>query len=314
LQISLAPAPSNWGKEKIKQFYKEVALMPVDNVYIGETVCSKRDVFSLKDIEEITGILKQNNKKVIFSTLGLLTTLEEFDIAKGLLSIADGVEVNSLGILNLLLEKPRNQEIVIGSFLNTYNRDTAEVFLSFGSTRIVLPSEISFSSIADIATKTKALEVTVWGSLTCSISWRCYTARSFGLERKNCAMKCMNHPQGMLLKNVDDKDLFIIDGPQVLSAMNYCLIEQIEELKSIGIQTIRIQPSINCSAQIVDLFKQAIDGKIPLNEAKVELEKYSPHGISNGWYYAKAGIDNVAGAPCKPKANSCKNSPNTLPY
>lgn len=293
MEISLAPAPITWGKKQIKEFYKKVALMPVDIAYIGETVCSKRSSFSIDDLKEITLILKENNKKVFISTLGLLTTTKEFEQVRKLFSIADGIEVNSLGVLSLLSEKTPGQEFVVGPFLNVYNKNSARAFLSLGASKIVLPAELSFKNISDIVSMTKELEISVWGNITCAISWRCYSARSFDLERKNCKMKCMEYPDGILLKNVDDKDIFLIDGTRVLAARDYCLIEQLDELKSIGIKNIRINPSRKHTAEIVNIFKQAVNGEMPLKEASSELKKYSTYGLSNGWFYSKAGIDYV---------------------
>ena len=42
LRLDLGPVQYYWPKDKLVTFYREVADMPVDIVYLGETVCARR--------------------------------------------------------------------------------------------------------------------------------------------------------------------------------------------------------------------------------------------------------------------------------
>ena len=42
VRISLGPLLYYWPRDKVMAFYDETASWPVDSVYLGETVCSKR--------------------------------------------------------------------------------------------------------------------------------------------------------------------------------------------------------------------------------------------------------------------------------
>jgi len=246
MEISLGPAPTTWGREELKEFYQKIASSSVDLVYLGEIVCPQRKVLSLADLKEIADLLKQSGKKVFLSTMPLITSTEQFEQAKELFPIGYGIEANMAGILNLYSHKDplaSGKALVIGPFLNIYNWRAADWLARFGAERIVAPFELPHRSVADIAAKTSIpIEVAVWGNLPTSFSWRCYTARTFGLTQQDCLKKCLEYPEGILLKTVDEQDLFIINGPQVLAAKTHCLIEQLDRLSSIGVNSIRIQP------------------------------------------------------------------------
>ena len=53
LKLSLGPNLYFWSKEQTLNFYKEVAEWPVDIVYLGEVVCSKRRLMRLDDWLEV---------------------------------------------------------------------------------------------------------------------------------------------------------------------------------------------------------------------------------------------------------------------
>ena len=95
MEISIAPAPSTWGRLRFKEFYQKVASMPVDTVYLGEVICAKRKVLTLDDFKEIASLLQKNNKRVVFSTPALITSLDELEEIKGFFSVADAIEANN---------------------------------------------------------------------------------------------------------------------------------------------------------------------------------------------------------------------------
>ena len=47
MKLSLGPVLYYWDKEQLGRFYSEMSTLPLDVIYLGETVCSKRPSCSL---------------------------------------------------------------------------------------------------------------------------------------------------------------------------------------------------------------------------------------------------------------------------
>lgn len=298
MEISLGSAPFSWGKEKIRNFYKEIESTKVDNVFVGDTICHKRHFFSVEELKEIIDGLKSSGKKVFVSTLALVTNNKELKSIEKLVCLGDGTEANMMGVFNYFRDENsvvEGKELIAGAFLNIYNWKSAEYLSKFNVERIIMPFEIGYQSIADITKNISSkVEVYAWGNLPTALSWRCYTARSLDLSRDNCNMVCLDYPEGMVLETVDKQDLFVINGPQILSAKTHCLIEHMDKLKEIGVDSIRIEPSLKNTTEIIDIYNQVIKGDLDGKDAVEVLSKFADHGLCNGWFLGKPGWEYVA--------------------
>jgi len=278
-------------------FYcSEMPGMGVEEVYIGNTICQKRNVLSRNDFQTIINTLRGKGIKVYYSTLALSTTPGEFDYVKGIALLFDGIEINMLGYFNLLkLDEFKDLEIILGPYLNIYNWKSSAYLKKFNPKSLVAPFEIPQESIADIAEKGELpVEVTAWGNLCTALSWRCYTARAVGRTREECSRICFEYPDGMLLKTVEGEDLFKIDGLQVKSAKTHCLVEYLPQLEDDGISSIRIYPQMENTAGIVSAFTAALEGRQAATTSLEQLTPYAPYGFCNGWFKEKAGWEYVA--------------------
>lgn len=299
MKISIGPAPFNWGKTRLIDFYcNEIAPIGVDSVYIGNTICHKRNVLHRDDYRIIIDKLKEKGAKVYYSTLALCTTAEEFDFVKDIYDLFDGIEVNMIGFLNLLKEskfKIQDKDIILGPYLNIYNWRSAAYLTKFNPRKLVAPFELSLDSIAEIAQKSHIpVEITAWGNISTALSWRCYTARAVNRSRENCGMICYEYPEGMTLKSVENEELFKIDGLQVLSSKTHCLLEDIPLLKEAGISSIRIYPQMQNTTEIINAFSQSLENSLDAASGMQQLAPYAPGGFCNGWLWEKAGWEYVA--------------------
>jgi len=293
MKLALSPVYDSWDRLRLRDFYlKEVVEMDVDTVYIGEVICQKRLTLSENDFKEIIAALKESGKDVYLSSLALITNNDELERSKQFLHLFDGVEVNSFGVLNILIndEKYKDLKIILGPFMNVYNSVSADYLKKFNPARLVIPYEVPYETIKDISSKSDLpLEVNSWGHLSTALSWRCYTARSFDLERDNCAKKCLEHPDGILIETVKKEDLYIINGIQLQSSKIHCLVEQIDMLKEINVSHMRITPSNDNTTDVVNIFSDVLCGNLGNKEAADMLSAYAPHGLSNGWFLGKPG-------------------------
>ena len=84
IQLSLGPLLYFWPRESVLDFYAQVAESPVDIVYLGETVCSKRRQLRQQDWLDIAAHLRAADKQVVLSTLTLIEAESEFNVLNSL--------------------------------------------------------------------------------------------------------------------------------------------------------------------------------------------------------------------------------------
>ncbi len=300
MKITLGPIPFLWDKEKILSFYKEIADSPASVIYIGEVVCSKRSVLGIKTLSTIAQMLKDAGKDIVISTYGLATNKAELDFIESLQDLPFPVEANNPGTLNIFSPKfsvdshPR-RDLVGGPHLAVYNAPTAQFLNNTGMKRLVFMPELDSSAIESISNSIPSCEKEIigFGNLPLAFSWRCYTARAVNLSKTNCAIVCKNYPDGMPLETMDGMSLFNINGTQLISSKKVCMVEQVDTIRKLGIEYVRIIPQMQNTTDIIDIFSKVTKGHLSPQDALQTLKLYAPEGISNGWFYGKPGWEYV---------------------
>jgi len=133
VRLSLGPIQYYWPKEKILDFYRSIESVPVDIVYLGETL-------RLNDWIEIAERLQSSGKQVVLSTLALLEANSELGLVRKL--CANGnfpIEANDMSAVQLLAGKT---DFIGGASLNIYNQRTLRKLVGMGLTRWVMPVEL----------------------------------------------------------------------------------------------------------------------------------------------------------------------------
>ena len=67
MKLALGPLLYHWPRQSVLDFYGDVADAPVDIVYLGETVCSRRNELRWPDWLEIGTVLAEAGKEVVVS-------------------------------------------------------------------------------------------------------------------------------------------------------------------------------------------------------------------------------------------------------
>ncbi len=292
MKLALGPVLYYWDRDTMLGFYGEIANAPVDIVYLGETVCSRRHLLRLQDYLDMAERLAAAGKEVVLSTQ---TLIESENDVKTLRKIAENgkfrVEANDMGAVRLLANK---LPFVAGSSLNVFNAQTLDLLAGLGATRWVLPLEMSREALVALGNNRQSsleTEIFAYGRLPLAFSARCFTARHHNLQKDDCQFKCQDYEDGLLLKTREGQPFLNLNGIQTQSALVYNLIGELDTLRDAGIDIVRVSPQAHHSGEVLGLFRECLEGRQTGAEALARIEGLMPAASCNGYWYGKPGLD-----------------------
>lgn len=292
MKLSLGPLQYFWPRERVLAFYREALDWPVDVVYLGETVCSKRRELRTRDWIALAQELRAAGKEVVLSSLALIEAESELGVVTRLVEEGGGwVEANDLSAVQLCREK--RVPFVAGPALGVYNHRTLAMLAEDGLRRWVpgveqgrvLVEELRAAYLADGAAMPE-LEVIAWGRLPLSYSARCFTARAFDVPKDACGFRCIEHPDGLPLGTREGQAFLRINGIQVQGEAIADLSPELPALRALGVDLLRLYPQAAGMAEVVAHFDQAL--RMPLPPPAL--------GRRNGYWHGEPGmIEALAG-------------------
>jgi collagenase-like PrtC family protease len=295
-KLSLGPVLYYWAKDQLLDFYEEMANSPVDIIYLGETICSKRSLMRTDDWFSLAERLSAAGKEVVFSTLALLEAESEL---KRLRRLCDNdrhlVEANDMGAVQMMRGKP----FVAGHSVNIYNERTLSLLARQGLKRWVFPVELSKQTLKVMqALRPEGVETELfaYGRLPLAYSARCFTARAYNLPKDDCQYRCLDFPDGLTLSAQDDTRFLALNGIQTQSAHTFNLISEIDQIRALDVDVLRISPQAHHTGKIIALFDQCLRGDLSLDVGGEKLDRLIPVGSCNGYWYGDAGMENKAQA------------------
>jgi len=289
--LSLGPLQYYWPRARVLAFYEQMGSVPLDVIYLGETVCARRHELRSNDWLALASDLASSGKQIVLSTQVLLES--EPDV-KALRQLTENgrfrVEANDMGAVRLLQGRT---SFVAGASLNVFNSESLRFLAKLGAVRWVVAPEISAAELAAVqAERPEGLqtEVFCYGRLPLAYSARCFTARHFKLQKDVCEFRCREFDDGLRLRTRDGEPFLVLNGVQTQSDRVQNLIDELPVLRKLGVDVLRISPQAQHMPRIVRVFRRALDETITASQALEEMRELMPAERCNGFWHGKPGL------------------------
>lgn len=298
MKLSLGANLYYWPRQRTLDYYRAVADMPVDIVYLGETVCSRRHELRHGDWVGVAEELAAAGKEVLLASQSLIES--ESDL-KALRKVVDNgrfmVEANDMGAARLLSRL--NVPFVAGLSLNVFNSHTLDLLARLGARRWVMAPEMSQAVLGQMQAARPAgmqTEVLGYGRLPLAWSARCFTARHYNLQKDDCEFRCVDHADGLLVKTRDGDELLNLNGTQTQSARVFNLVLDLPGLRASGVDVLRLSPQSLDMGTIVAAFRAALSGELDGAAALARMRESMPGEPCNGFWHGRPGLDQMVSA------------------
>lgn len=294
LQLALGPVLFYWTRERYAQFYRDAADWPVDIVYLGESVCSRRRDMKLDDWLGLGRELAQSGKEVVLSSQTLIES--EADL-RDLRKLCDNGEFRVEANDQSAVQRCANAGLAFvgGAALNLYNTAAIGVLQRAGMQRFNAPVEMSGADLAHLLDDGRVqgvavpCEVFAYGHLPLAWSSRCFTARRYRHTKDRCRFVCQKHPEGMALRSREAGEVFTLNGIQTLSGACQDLRHDMASIADAGASVARLSPRAEGMADVVAGFDAARRGELAAPDPLTLVDAE----ICDGYWYGRPGMDNT---------------------
>lgn len=265
MRLSLGPPQYFWPRQRTLDWYAQALDWPLDIVYLGESVCSRRRELRLADWLALGERFAARGVEVVLSSLALIEAESELAQLRRLVeNDRFRIEANDLSAVQMCRERALG--FVGGPSLNVYNLETLAMLEADGLERLVIGIELGREWLRElhaVGADDRALpelEAIAWGRLPLAWSARCFTARALGLGKDDCGLRCVEHPGGLPLSTREGQPFLRINGIQVQSEVLCDLAPVIAELRAAGVGVLRLYPQAQGMPEVIERFRAALAG------------------------------------------------------
>lgn len=264
-----------------------------DAVYAGLSHFNARERgenFSTDEFLSLVNYAHAIDRKVYLTLNTLVKEAELDEVAEMLASLhaapPDAVLVQDLGIARMIRECFPGLTLHASTQMGIHNPEGLKIAAELGFKRVVLERQLTFEEIAQCAKESPVeLEVFVHGALCCSLSGQCLFSSWSGAYSGNRG-KCKQPCRRRFFSKQGNGFFF--------SAADLCSLERLEELKAIGIASLKIEGRLRQAdyvAASVEAYRLMLDsepGRKTLGEARKILSTGCGRKWSEGFYSAES--------------------------
>ncbi len=282
---------------------KTAARFGADAVYVGGPFLqlrAQKSAFTRDELCEAAAYLHGLGKRLYVAVNSFTREYELAELADYARFLAEAganaVIVSDLGAMAVIHKAAPDLPIHVSTQANCCNSAAARVYKDLGAERIVLARELTLTEIAALHAElgdALALEAFVHGAMCMAYSGRClmssFLAGRSG-NRGECTQPCRWEYQ--LLEQHRPNEYFTVEGydkaAAVLSSHDLKTIGFLDKLQEAGVTSFKIEGRMKTEfyvAQVVNAYRHALDGDVPLPVLEHELDAFSHRPYSSGFYF-----------------------------
>jgi putative protease len=278
----LAPAGS-------PEAFRAAILCGADAVYAGGKVFSARANaanFDFAELEEAVKFAHLRGVKVYIAANTIIFNgeLKEFaDYTRKCAEIGiDAFIVCDIGGAKIIRETIKGVVLHASTQMTVFDSGGAELLKNNGFSRVVAARELDRVGIAELVKTGMETEVFVHGALCMSVSGQCLMSAMIGgrsANRGDCAQSC---------RLPFCKGMNFCEGVNALSLKDLSLIEHVNELREIGVTSLKIEGRMKRPEYIaaaVTAVRAALDGETP--DLDTLKSVFSRSGFTDGYFTGK---------------------------
>ena len=282
--LSVGPVLAYWPRTRLIEFYAQVADSAARSVTLGEVVCSRRRELRADDWIDLARDLAAAGKEVLLATQALIESEAELRCLRRLAE-QDGFMLEANDAAAVRLAAATGRPFALGPHVNVYSPQALAEYAALGACRWVPAVELPLDAVAAIgAAGAVPAEVFAFGRLPLAISARCFTAHHYGLKRDECGWRCIEHPDGLLLRTQEGEDFLALNGLQTQSARVQCLLGWRQRLTEAGIGRLRLSPVAEGFARVIEAYARVFNGGADADAELAALRELAlPGALADGY-------------------------------
>lgn len=268
-----------------------------DAVYVGGPLFGARQSatnFSLEELREATDYCHVYGVDIHVTLNTLiketeLSQLEEY--IRELCKInVDAIIVQDMGVAEYIKQICPEMTLHASTQMTVTSLEGVRYLEEMGFSRVVLARELSKEEIAYICKRAKAeIEVFVHGAICMSYSGQCLMSSILGGRSGNrgrCAQPCR-----LMYTLTDGKEK---QSAYVLSPKDMALVRELNELKKIGVKSLKIEGRLKRSeyvSAVTGIYRKYLDSGEQISDADMKelTQAFSRTGFTDGYFTKKLG-------------------------